>query len=535
MKMKTFLASLVALGALQLSAAELPVVVQQYLSPVYTIDKKYKSMEGPGAIEQVHLGDPQHPELLWIIGVHTEMVAADGTSPQLPELMCHVNIDLDPMRHQALFRYKRPSSSRLVTLSQGMLDAELPPGYGFPIASNEPLVVYTQVLNHNIDNPNHLQVRHRLTFEYVRDADLKSPMKPLFNVGASGTVLLQENSLALPMMAPAASDAGGAEHGTSCLLLPRAPNARASDYVDPQGRKVTGHWIVPPGRQENHSDITWFMALPFDTTIHYAAVHLHPFARSLAIRDTTTGQTVLLSKATGTKKGVGLAKVEPYASDKGIPLFRDHKYELVSIYNNPTKENADSMASVFLGVEDREFAKPDEATLANRDDEYLISSPGTFAVVRTSAGDFTLELLRQAAPATVAQFIRLARVGAYDRAKFTRSIAGEILMQTRPLADVQKAVLQPFRLEPGQRHGVGTASLCANDTAFSIVLASPSSRDGRCTAFANVAAGAEVMRAITMSANPDGFLQKPVEIRRVEIVTSGELSYVRLEPARASM
>ena len=59
----------------------------------------------------------------------------------------------------------------------------------------------------------------------------------------------------------------------SCLVGARAPQATSTsaDYVDPQGRKMTGHWIVPPGKQVNHSDITWFMNLPFDTRLHYAA------------------------------------------------------------------------------------------------------------------------------------------------------------------------------------------------------------------------------------------------------------------------
>jgi len=110
------------------------------LSQTYTIDKKYRSMEGPASMQKIHLGDPSKPaELLWITGVRTEMVTEDGTTPQLPELMCHVNVDLDAAKHQALFKFKRPAATRLITLSQGMLGARLPRGYGFPIASNEPL------------------------------------------------------------------------------------------------------------------------------------------------------------------------------------------------------------------------------------------------------------------------------------------------------------------------------------------------------------------------------------------------------------
>src|SRR2546423_10600871 len=161
---------------------------KQFLSSVYTIDRKYRSMEGPSSVQTVYLGDRNHSELLWITGIGTEMVAEDGTTPQLPELMCHVNVDLDANRHQALFDIGHPVASRLMTLSQGMLTSKLPAGFGFPIASNEPLLLFTQVLNLNIEHPNNLKVRHRVTFDYVRDADLKEPMKPLFNLVASGMV-----------------------------------------------------------------------------------------------------------------------------------------------------------------------------------------------------------------------------------------------------------------------------------------------------------------------------------------------------------
>src|SRR5205085_8099608 len=127
---------------------------------------------------------------------------------------------------------------RLITLSQGMLSAKVPDGYGFPIASNEPLMLFTQVLNLNIEKPNNMKVRHRVTIDYVRDRDLTTPMKPLFNVGASGMVQLDDNPIALTTSMnnmPAGAQQQQSHNGTSCLIGSRAPNATASgaDYVDP--------------------------------------------------------------------------------------------------------------------------------------------------------------------------------------------------------------------------------------------------------------------------------------------------------------
>lgn len=524
------------LVAASFPAAARQVLSKQFLSPVYTIDRKYRSMEGPGSLQKYFLGDPSsEPELLWIVGVRTEMVGEDGRTPQLPELMCHVNVDLDAEQHRALFDLKRTVASRLITLSQGIISARLPDGFGFPVASNEPLLVFTQVLNHNIEKPKNLKVRHRVTFEFVRDRDLETPINPLFNVGASGMVILQDNPLALPGMGgghvvDATGGPGGEGHGTSCLLLPRAPNAGMSaDYVDPSGRKMTGHWVVPPGRQVNASDITWFMALPYDTTLHYAAAHLHPYAQSLSVRDVTTGETVFEVKAEGPKKGVGLTKVDTFVSEKGVPLRKDHKYELVSVYDNPTKENADSMASAFLGLADREFVKPDRATLAARAIEYLDKASDPLAVVRTSIGDFGVALMLDTAPATARQFLRMARSGVWTRARLVRSDAAAIEARPGgPLTAVQRAVIRPLLAERGVPHEAGTLSLCPGDASLTIVVGRAVSRDGQCTAFARVGPGSAVIRQLA-EGMPLG-----IEITRIDVYDRNDAASITLAPVKTA-
>src|SRR5436853_7237499 len=99
--------------ALAAAAADAPVITQQYLSPVYTIDKIYRSMEGPGSQDKVYLGDPKNPQLLWIVGVKTEMVAEDVTTPQLTELLWHVNVYVDTQKHRTLSNLKQPVTPRL--------------------------------------------------------------------------------------------------------------------------------------------------------------------------------------------------------------------------------------------------------------------------------------------------------------------------------------------------------------------------------------------------------------------------------------
>jgi VanZ family protein/cyclophilin family peptidyl-prolyl cis-trans isomerase len=510
------------LVSVRLDASQ-PTEKYELLSPVYTIEKKYRSMEGPGHTQQIFLGDRTTPELVWLVGVKTEMVSEDGETPQLPELMCHVNVDLDQKAHRALFNIKRFIGERVITLSQGVTEARLPEGFGFPLSSSEPLNVFTQVLNHNIEKPENMKVRHRVTFEYVRDRDLIEPMKPLLNVGASGMVFLDSGALAAS--APAGDHSGGHGEGTSgsCLMASRAPNAAGmnSDYIDPKGRKLTGHWVVPPGRQVNHTDVTWFMSLPFDASLHYAAVHLHPFAESLALRDVTADKTIFIARAINPEGKIGLDHVDAFVSRPGVQLYRDHKYELISVYHNPTQETHDSMASVFLGVGNGEFVKPAPDELAVRTMELEESNLPAKILVETSLGAFGIDLLREEAPRAAKQFVRLALRGQLAGARVTRIEKdgdATLIMFAAPLTAERKRLIQPLPVERGAKHDRGTISLCPTEgdaeVRFEIVVGRLAKRDGVCTAFGQITAGAGlILQLASAQRDENGAPLTPVEIK----------------------
>lgn len=500
--MKRTLLGLVSLALLAtpLSAATPTPVVKEILSNTYTIEKKYRSMEGPGSTQTVYLEDGA-PELLWVTGVRTEMVGEDGKTPQLPEFMCHVNVDIDPSKHQQLLGLDRMGSTRLITLSQGMLTMKTPKGFGYPLASNEPIELFTQVLNHNIENPNNVKVRHKVTFEYYRDRDLQGmTIKPLLNFGASGMVLLTEDKNAIPTPV----DLGGA-HGATCLMAQRAPNApgKAADYVDPQGRHLTGHWVVPPGRQTNHSDVTWFMNLPYDTKLHYAAIHLHPFAESLEMRDVTANKSLFTVRTKNPKGKVGLDHVDTFVSTEGVPLYKSHKYELISVYNNTTNETHDSMASVFLGVHDPSFKKPGTGVLTDRAAASAVNTIGDSVMMHTSAGDFGIKLVRSAAPNAVRHFLRLAQAGTFTDAKIS-TLNDSGIQAVRFTARVAKGrnLFRDLAIEPVAKHLPGALSVCPSEqtdetVTFSVMLGNAPHRDGKCTAFAVLGPGVDVVRSLT--------------------------------------
>jgi hypothetical protein len=88
--------------------------------------------------------------------------------------------------------------------------------------------------------------------------------------------------------------------------------------------------------------------LPFDTTVHYATIHVHPFARAMELRDLTTGKTVFHLNSQDWSDRVGVAHVDEFKSSDGVPIFRSHRYELTAEYDNTSSANTDAMAILYL-------------------------------------------------------------------------------------------------------------------------------------------------------------------------------------------
>lgn len=175
--------------ALANDSSGIPVRAIVALSPVYTVDREFKSMRGPSHIQTLVFPKHDPPKLLWITAYTTEVVAADGKSPMPQDFMCHANLDFHGKRHSQLFELPVSQTGRLFTLSQGQQEVRLPAGFGLPFYSDEPLILTTQVLNLNFDGKTQ-QVRHRVVIEYVLDHNLSEPMKALQMTAGYGLVLL---------------------------------------------------------------------------------------------------------------------------------------------------------------------------------------------------------------------------------------------------------------------------------------------------------------------------------------------------------
>jgi hypothetical protein len=327
----------------------LEVQTQTFLSGSYVIDQIYKSMKGPQKMDEIQIGGGGLPERIWILSYKTEIVDPVSGAVLSEEFMCHNNLNFESLRDHlqklGSGRVGRPSE-RLFTLSQGAMSVEFPEGFGVPIWSNERLQLATQILNLNPVEQTR-QVQYKTTVRYARDKDAKGRLRPLYQRGIQGLKLISGVD---GYYGVEPGDTEG--HGESCSIGVLAGKRTISDK---QGRDFAAHWVVEPGLEENHTLATEMLGLKQDTTAHYIAVHLHPFAKSLELRDLTMGKSVFKSMATNSVDRVGLEHVEFFSSEEGFPLYKDHEYTLVSTYDNTSDEQQDAMAVMFVYMLDKNY------------------------------------------------------------------------------------------------------------------------------------------------------------------------------------
>ncbi len=324
----------------------LEIQTRTFLSKPFVVDQIYRSMKGPTDRGEIQIDAEGPPERIWIVSYETEIVDPTTGAVVSEEFMCHNNLNFEDVRdHRRLPGWQRSAqiTKRLFTLSQGMMSIRFPDGFGVPIMSSEKFQLLTQILNLNpVDQTR--QVQYKTTVRYAREEDAKGRLRPLYQKAVQGLKLLS-----------GPDGLFGAEHGDtegrgeSCSI---GELAGKRTIKDKKGRSFAAHWVVESGVEENHTYATEMLGLKQDTTIHYIAVHLHPFADSLELRDLTTGESVFKSKATNSTGRIGLDHVEYYSSEEGIPLYKDHEYTLISLYDNTSGEPQDAMAVMFLYMVD---------------------------------------------------------------------------------------------------------------------------------------------------------------------------------------
>jgi len=156
---------------------------------------------------------------------------------------------------------------------------------------------------------------------------------------------------------------------------------------------------------------------------------------------------------------------------------------------------------------------------------------GFRAVIETSMGAITLEMLADRAPNHVRNFLRLAQSGVYDGTAFHRVAKGFVIQggylpsRREPLDDRQQRFVQPQQPEFSKTtHDKGIVSMARLEdpasatTSFFIVTAPSPGIDGQYTVFARVVEGMDVVEQIEAVPVEGETPVTRVEVTRVRVV-----------------
>ena len=315
------------------------------VSEPYRLDKIYHSMEGPMSIQSgIQLGTNEKSRVQWITRLETELVDATEQKPVSQEFFCHSNLTFaehgqTPDHYNQELAGKAHLDWRLFTLVPGKLSIELPPGFGVPIPSDAALDYLTMSLNLNARD-RVVNVRMRTKVHSIAADEPGAPTKALFR---RALYVMQRCSESAATSHACTANAQTQHIGAGC-----AESSKVNLTAGRPGEDLMNLWSVPPGRHVYTMDVTPQLNLPFDTTIHYATIHVHPFARAMELCDLTTGTTVFRLNSRDWPDRIGVAHVDEFKSVEGIPIFRDHRYELSAEYDNTSGSNTDAMAILYL-------------------------------------------------------------------------------------------------------------------------------------------------------------------------------------------
>jgi len=308
-------------------------------SPELLVDNIYQSMDGPQAILNLEL-NPDENSLKWITGFKAE-VYREGTTEHNNDFLCHTNIDFfNGVHYKNLKLPKRINSQypRLGTLSNGINELKFPEGFGFPVAGNDAFIVASRTLNHNIEDA-FFKVKHQIEFT---TENAEAQLKPLV---PKALVLIQDYDRENPDNPEPSDDPN------LCLPL----DLKNHSFPNAEGVRFAAHWVLPKGEHLYKFNVTYQLQLNEDSRIHALAAHLHPDAQRFTLYDLTDDKPVHTIICENYDEKIGLKSVPTYSSVEGIPIYKDHEYELQLLTNNPSDGFRDMMAVLFIYVYDREM------------------------------------------------------------------------------------------------------------------------------------------------------------------------------------
>jgi len=336
------------------SAAASEVQTMNIRSASLSIDTIYRSMQGPYETQLVQFNEDE--ELLWLTGYKAQVMDAQSGERLSDGFMCHNNLNI-AQKEELPWRVKTlGTSTRLFTLTEGQTEVKLPEGFGVPIPANAEMNAISQVLNHNQPKIN-LEAVHNIELQYLKESELAEPLIPLYQQAVFVT-----KQVSGPAGEQGQPPVCGVEEPDSSSILGKRPKhvcaieyskEEYNPYHDRQGRSFTGHWKIPNGMEVLETDVTRMLNLPYNTTVHYIGVHMHPFAKSLELWDVTADTMLFKAHVKGYEQGIGIEEIDHYSSQQGFEVFADHHYKLRSVYDcTDSLEHHTAMATMFLYLRD---------------------------------------------------------------------------------------------------------------------------------------------------------------------------------------
>lgn len=300
----------------------------------------------------------QKRELYWFKGVSLRVLDENDKPLPTAEFICHFNIDVDPAFRKSIFPDSEHSmQTRVIVLTQGQTSFHFPEGYAVPLSSDEVWSLTFQAAHRA--GKDHRRIKHLCTLDFVKDSDLKKPMKALVWYSPYISVVLTDEDAAKQ----------NEHHGPSCLVHSSGQGAENaftnSTYKDSSGKLVSGHWTLPTGLTTYSSPVDEQPEAGFGTKerdIHAVWTHVHPLCKKTSLifcNGKTTSKIFTIDVQTKTKGGLELRHIDAISSAAGIKMPSGGKYQLQAIYDNTTGKPQDSMVSHGVFFEDQSFKKPD--------------------------------------------------------------------------------------------------------------------------------------------------------------------------------
>jgi cyclophilin family peptidyl-prolyl cis-trans isomerase len=473
-------------------SAEGPVVSPTIVVGPFDLHRRYRSMEGPYVDLKIRIGDliaskvatapedmvkfiekgqgaasmmggaasdklsslkdtsKQPRRLYWLKGFKLEVLDENDKVLPTAEFICHTNIDADSAQRNDLFKEAtRCVFGRVLTITQGCTDITFPEGYAVPVASDEQWHFIFQAANRSTDE--HKRVKHRLTMNLIADQDLVRPITALAWTVPHIEVVVDKDSPAIV-----------AKEKSECPLCigegrgVNAPNSTSTSVgSDVYGRKVSGHWVVPPGKSKWATLIRDTDFAPKPRTIRAAWAHIHPFCTDIELVHVSqlNRKVIFDIHAQSSTNPVEIQHIDFISSTPGISLPSGDSYEAVVSYDNPTNQAFDSMATLGIYFDDNDFARPDWALSHDHrpscavgdeaglppvfdlaKDGPILSKPKTVSIL-TNAGPLKFQCNPAWAPKTATQLSKLFAAHAFDGTEIKNYVPGFIFQI--PLAEIK--------------------------------------------------------------------------------------------------